>query len=334
MTERILIVGAGSWGLAMSGQLSRCGHHVSLWEPLPTSRDQLRQRREDPDRLPGLHLDNSIQLLDQVSEADSPTLIALVVPSQYVRSTLQSIRDELDLSIPVVNLAKGIETGSLETMSQVITAELPISPEQVAVLSGPSHAEEVLHDLPTTVVAASTSERLTLRVQETFSGGHFRVYVSDDVLGVELGGSLKNPIAIAAGIADALKLGDNTKGALMTRGLAEISRLGVAMGARPETFSGLSGIGDLITTCVSRHSRNRLVGERIGRLERLDDIRADMKMVAEGVDTTRAVMDLGRKYKIEMPITEAVHKTLFDGVNPTEALDELMGRKLRPEIWQ
>ncbi|MCX6835952.1 MAG: NAD(P)H-dependent glycerol-3-phosphate dehydrogenase, partial [candidate division Zixibacteria bacterium] len=215
-----------------------------------------------------------------------------------------------------------------------ISEETCLPLESIATLSGPSHAEEVAIDMPTTVVVASPSNGLAVRVQELFSVGHFRVYACEDVVGVELGGSLKNIIAIAAGIADGLSLGDNTKGALLTRGLAEMTRLGVAMGAQAETFAGLSGFGDLVTTCFSRHSRNRHVGEKVGRGEKLEQVLAGMTMVAEGVETTRSGRDLARRHRVEMPITEEVYRVLFENKDAREALGDLMERRLRAEIWQ
>jgi glycerol-3-phosphate dehydrogenase (NAD(P)+) len=222
----------------------------------------------------------------------------------------------------------------LKRMSQVILDEMSLAGDKIVALSGPSHAEEVIRDMPTTVVAAGSSEALVTEIQELFSDNYFRVYMCHDLVGVELGGSLKNIIAIAAGIADGLGMGDNTKGALMTRGLAEITRLGISMGADPETFAGLSGMGDLITTCISRHSRNRWVGERIGKGEKLDDVLKKMTMVAEGVETTRSGYQLARLHRVEMPITEAVYNVLFENVAPAEAVGNLMGRTLKPEIWQ
>ncbi len=219
-------------------------------------------------------------------------------------------------------------------MSEVVGEETGLPGSRVATLSGPSHAEEVALDMPTTVVAASASADLAMAVQELFSGGNFRVYMSDDVIGVELGGSLKNIIAIAAGIVDGLALGDNTKGALITRGLAEITRLGVAMGARAETFSGLSGLGDLVTTCFSQHSRNRHVGEKLGQGGKLDEVLSGMTMIAEGVETTRSGYDLARRHEVEMPITEEVYRVLFEDKNARKALGNLMERRLRAEIWQ
>lgn len=234
----------------------------------------------------------------------------------------------------IVNLAKGIEAGSLRRMSEVIGEAAGVEPGRVATLSGPSHAEEVARDMPTTVVVASVSTDLALQVQGLFAGEFFRVYQSDDLIGVELGGSLKNIIAIAAGIVDGLALGDNTKGALITRGLAEITRLGVAMGARAETFAGLSGLGDLVTTCYSAHSRNRHVGEKLGTGRKLDEVLADMTMIAEGVETTRSGYDLARRHSVEMPITEEVYHVLFEDKDAREALGNLMERRLRAEIWQ
>jgi len=233
----------------------------------------------------------------------------------------------------IINLAKGIETGTLQRMSQVVRETLDIPEQKIMTLSGPSHAEEVALDMPTTVVAAGSDHALVEEMQRIFSNSTFRVYCSNDLIGVELGGALKNIIAIAVGIAAGLNTGDNTLGALITRGLAEISRLGIAMGADPMTFAGLSGVGDLVTTCVSRHSRNRYVGECIGKGETLDEVLERMTMVAEGVQTTRSGKELAKIHQVEMPLTEAVYKVLFENKPPPEAVQELMGRELKPEIW-
>jgi glycerol-3-phosphate dehydrogenase (NAD(P)+) len=219
-------------------------------------------------------------------------------------------------------------------MSQVIAETTSVPAAQIVTVSGPSHAEEVILDMPTTVVAAGPDASVVSQVQQTFSGHTFRVYASDDIIGVELGGSLKNIIAIASGVADGLGMGDNTRGALVTRGLAEMTRLGLAMGAQAETFAGLSGLGDLVTTCSSRHSRNRQVGERIGRGEKLPAILGSMTMVAEGVDTTRSCRDLARRHNVEMPITNEVYCVLFEQKSPQSAVADLMGRSLKPEVWQ
>ncbi|MDH4156570.1 MAG: NAD(P)-dependent glycerol-3-phosphate dehydrogenase [candidate division Zixibacteria bacterium] len=334
MAERIAVLGAGSWGMAVADLLDRGGHAVTLWEFDESEFRKLVKHRGQPEKLSDFQLGPSIALTNDLQSAVSTaSLLVLAIPSQSLRSALRGIRDVLP-GTGVVNLAKGIEVRTLKRMSEVIAEELGVDPRLVATLSGPSHAEEVVRGMPTAVVAAGVSRDFTAKLQEIFSNASFRVYQSDDLVGVELGGSLKNIIAIGAGIAEGLGMGDNTLGAILTRGLAEITRLGVAMGAQPETFAGLSGIGDLITTCVSRHSRNRFVGDRIGRGERLENVLAGMTMVAEGVQTTRSGHELAGQHEVEMPITDQVYHVLFEGKAPAEAVEQLMERKLKPEIWK
>ncbi len=286
MSERIAILGAGSWGMAVARLLNRNGADITLWEYSREDFEILLKFRGHPDKLKDVRLDDSISLTNDLHDAvKRMDLIVLAVPSQHLRSVLVELKKIPFEANGFINLAKGIETGSLKRMSEVIQEVLDEEKNRIVSISGPSHAEEVVHDIPTAVVAAGSSPDLLRQVQNLFSNQSFRVYQSEDLIGVELGGSLKNIIAIAAGIAAGIGTGDNTLGALITRGLAEISRLGAAMGADPLTFSGLSGIGDLVTTCSSRHSRNRFVGYKIGQGEKLNDILAGMTMVAEGVQT-------------------------------------------------
>jgi glycerol-3-phosphate dehydrogenase (NAD(P)+) len=335
MSESITILGGGSWGMAVAHLLDRKGLPVTLWEYFPEDFEKLINLRGNPDKLPELKLADTIRVTNNLEDAVKSTrLLVVAIPSQFVRSVLTRVGNKAGHLRAIISLAKGIEKKTLKRMSEVILDETSLEADKVIALSGPSHAEEVIRDMPTTVVASGTSEKLVAHVQELFSDSNFRVYMCHDLVGVELGGSLKNIIAIAAGIADGLRMGDNTKGALMTRGIAEITRLGISMGAEPETFAGLSGMGDLITTCISRHSRNRWVGERIGKGEKLDEILRKMKMVAEGVETTRSGYQLARLHGVEMPITEAVYNVLFENVAPAEAVGNLMGRTLKPEIWQ
>ncbi|MFZ5981328.1 MAG: NAD(P)H-dependent glycerol-3-phosphate dehydrogenase [Candidatus Zixiibacteriota bacterium] len=335
MSEHVTILGGGSWGMAVARLLDMNGQRVTVWEFNEADYKKLVEVRGNSDKLPGFRLADSIRVTHDLFDAvDGCRLLVIAVPSQFLRATIKPLRSRMRNLLGVVNLAKGIENKTLKRMSEVIVEESGLPVEKVATLSGPSHAEEVIHDLPTTVVAAGHSEKFVVEIQELFSNNSFRVYKSPDLIGVELGGSLKNIIAIATGIADGLALGDNTKGALITRGLAEITRLGLAMGASLETFAGLSGIGDLVTTCISRHSRNRWVGERIGLGEKLDDILRKMKMVAEGVQTTRSGYELARLHQVEMPITAVVHEVLFENMSPLKAVEQLMGRTLKSEIWQ
>ncbi|MFB6097611.1 MAG: NAD(P)H-dependent glycerol-3-phosphate dehydrogenase, partial [Salinibacter sp.] len=271
---------------------------------------------------------------DLRTAASASSLWAVAIPSQHVRTFASRLSDQVRDGITVVSLAKGIENETLQTMSQVLNEELPgLSAREIGVLYGPSHAEEVAVGRPTTVVAAAPTEPRAERIQDAFMTQRLRVYVNTDVVGVEIGGSAKNVLAIAAGISDGVGYGDNAKAALVTRGLAEIRRLGLAMGAQPRTFAGLAGIGDLVVTCMSAHSRNRYLGEQIGKGQTLDEIQADMDMVAEGVRTTQSLRDLAHRHSVEMPITEAVYAILFEGERPREMVDELMTRSAKREHW-
>jgi glycerol-3-phosphate dehydrogenase (NAD(P)+) len=299
-----------------------------------TTPADLAVTREDKSRLPGVKIFPAIELTDNLKEAATHSdIIFVAVPAQHVRGLCEQLTETGKTIGILVTLAKGIEVSSLQRVSEVVRDALGVGVENVIAVSGPSHAEEVARGIPTSVVAAGQSPEAVIEIQRLLSTPMFRVYSSDDLIGVELGGALKNPIALAAGMLYGLKLGDNTLGALLTRGLAEITRLGVRMGARPETFAGLSGLGDLVTTCVSQHSRNRFVGERIGRGEKLVDILASMTMVAEGVETTRAAVRVAELHKVEMPITQQVHKVLFEDKPPLEALSELMTRELKREVY-
>jgi glycerol-3-phosphate dehydrogenase (NAD(P)+) len=335
MSERVAILGAGSWGMAVAYLLDSNGHQVRLWEFDPDECHRLKSLRGIPEKLKNVELADSIEITNELAFAvEENDLIVLAVPAQTVRSVLKSVRPLIDSSTCLVNLSKGIEAGTVKRVSEIITEETTVPLKNVVALSGPSHAEEVVRDMPTTVVAAGASERYVEHTQKLFSNNSFRVYKSNDLVGVELGGALKNIIAIAAGICDGLSFGDNTKGALITRGLAEMVRLGQALGAQPETFAGLSGLGDLVTTCISRHSRNRHVGERIAMGEKTPDILARLGMVAEGVETTRSGYQLAMQHEVEMPITTEVYRVLFEDKPAAVALGDLMDRTLKAEIWQ
>jgi len=291
--------------------------------------------RENVPMLPGVRIPESVEITGDFNQtARDKDLLVIAVPSHVVRGVAQRLEGlELNETV-VVSGVKGIETETLKRMSEVILEEAPqLVPEQIVVLSGPSHAEEVSRGIPTAVVSASVSKETAQKVQRAFMTPQFRVYVNTDVIGVELGGALKNIIAIAAGICDGAGYGDNTKAALMTRGLVEITRLGVAMGAEPMTFAGLSGMGDLIVTCMSRYSRNRYVGEQIGKGRTLREVLDEMVMVAEGVRTTQSAYELAHRYRVEMPITEKVYEVLFKGKDPQEAMYELMVRDAKAEKW-
>ena len=335
MPVHVGIIGAGSWGMAVARLLSRNGHAVTLVEADRREFDILVSHRGNPSRLPGFTLPDDIVISDDPDRVVRDCeMLCLAVPAQHLRSVLVRISEPIHHLKAVVNLAKGIEIRTLHRMSEVVVETVSASLSKVITVSGPSHAEEVILDMPTAVVAAGVHEDAVREVQQVFSGSSFRVYASDDVIGVEVGGSLKNIIAIATGITDGLGMGDNTRGALVTRGLAEMTRLGLAMGAKSATFAGLSGLGDLVTTCSSRHSRNRYVGEQIGRGRRLPEILESMAMVAEGVDTARSGWELGRRYQVELPITNEVYQVLFEHKSPESAVADLMGRTLKNEIWQ
>jgi len=332
--KAVSVLGAGSWGIAVANLLATEGNAVTLWMHAATTPADLAVTREDKSRLPGVKIFPAIELTDNLKEAATHSdIIFVAVPAQHVRGLCEQLTETGKTIGILVTLAKGIEVSSLQRVSEVVRDALGVGVENVIAVSGPSHAEEVARGIPTSVVAAGQSPEAVIEIQRLLSTPMFRVYSSDDLIGVELGGALKNPIALAAGMLYGLKLGDNTLGALLTRGLAEITRLGVRMGARPETFAGLSGLGDLVTTCVSQHSRNRFVGERIGRGEKLVDILASMTMVAEGVETTRAAVRVAELHKVEMPITQQVHKVLFEDKPPLEALSELMTRELKREVY-
>jgi glycerol-3-phosphate dehydrogenase (NAD(P)+) len=330
---KISVLGAGGWGTTLAILLYYNGHDVTLWEFNKHYAKVLEKTRENKTFLPGIKIPVEITITHDIEEASvNKNLIVLAVPSQFLRSVIKNIKPSDIKDTIIVNVAKGIENNSLMTMTQMLRDEIPLLDEgQIGVLSGPSHAEEVSRRIPTAVVAASKNHDTSKTIQSSFMTSYFRVYSSTDVLGVELGGSFKNVIAIGAGIIDGAKFGDNTKAAIMTRGVAEIARLGVAMGACPDTFSGLSGMGDLIVTCMSRHSRNRYVGEQIGAGKKLKEVLKSMNMVAEGVETSRSASQLAEKCNIDTPITSEVYKILFEDKDPVKATTDLMTRDMRME---
>ena len=335
MPPPVTLFGAGSWGTALAVHLARADRDVTLWGRRAERVEQIRRSRENPPYLPGIRIPDSVRVtadLDEAAEASS--LWAVAVPSQHLRAVAETLRPHTRPEGLVVSLAKGIENDTLMTMSQVLREVLGAVPEaQIGVLSGPSHAEEVAEERPTTVVAAAPDERVAERIQDAFMTDGLRVYVNTDVIGVEIGGAAKNVLAIAAGIGDGVGYGDNAKAALITRGLAEIRRLGLAMGARPHTFAGLTGIGDLVVTCMSAHSRNRSLGEQIGRGRTLEEVLSAMEMVAEGVRTTQSIHDLAQRHGLEMPITEAVYAVLFQDRDPRAMVEQLMTRSPKRENW-
>ncbi|HCD35794.1 MAG TPA: NAD(P)H-dependent glycerol-3-phosphate dehydrogenase [Chlorobium sp.] len=329
----ISVLGAGSWGTTLAILLAEKGYRVKLWAHRPAFAEQLRRDRENTSYLKGSIFPPSLEVESDLSLALQDTsMIVTAVPSQALRETVRQFSSLRLEGRTVVNVAKGIEVGSGKRMSEVLADELPnLLPSRVAALYGPSHAEEVARNQPTTVVASSPSIETAEAVQEVFHTGMFRVYVNTDIVGVEVAGSVKNIIAIAAGISDGIGFGDNAKAAIITRGMAEISRFALKLGGDPMTISGLSGIGDLVVTCLSRHSRNRFVGEEIGKGRTLEDIVSHMNMVAEGVHTSRAVYELSSSLDVDMPITRAVYEMLFEGKAAEEAILDLMTREPKPE---
>lgn len=332
---RIGILGAGSWGTALAILLADNGHQVTLWSALPKEVEQLQVHRTLPDRLPGAVLPDSIIVSGDLEESClDKQLIVFAVASPYVRSTAKAAAPFLDRKVPIVNVAKGIEESTLMTLTEIIESELVADngdKGDVAVLSGPSHAEEVSLRVPTTCVAGAATRETACLIQDLFMSECFRVYTSPDVVGIELGGSLKNVIALAAGIADGLGFGDNTKAALITRGINEISRLGMAMGGQLETFAGLSGIGDLIVTCTSNHSRNHNAGYLIGSGKTPEEAMEEVHQVVEGVHCAKAALKLAGKYQVDMPIVEKMNEVLFEGKSPKDAVSELLLRDKKIE---
>ena len=321
---KIGIIGSGSWGMALSVLLYNNGHEVTVWSALPEEIREMQQTHRHH-TLPDLELPDHMVFTEDLEETmTGKDLLVTAVPSVYVRSTAKRMNPFCRYGQVVVNVAKGIEESSLMTLSEILEEELPMA--DVAVLSGPSHAEEVSKSLPTTCVAGATTKKTAEYIQSLFMSEVFRVYTSPDILGIELGGSLKNVIALAAGIADGLGYGDNTKAALITRGIAEISRLGTAMGGKIQTFGGLSGIGDLIVTCASMHSRNRRAGILMGQGKTMEEATNEVKMVVEGIYSAKAALALSEKYEVSMPIVEQVNAVLFEGKSASEAVRDLMLR--------
>ncbi|QUH27390.1 NAD(P)H-dependent glycerol-3-phosphate dehydrogenase [Vallitalea guaymasensis] len=326
----VSVLGAGSWGTALAILLNNNGHEVALWSIIEDEVNLLNDTRENKSKLPGIHIPDEINITNNLKEAIlGKDMLVMAVPSKFVRNTANLMKEYVTKDQIIVNVAKGLEDDSLYTLADVINDEMPDNP--VAVLSGPSHAEEVSRNIPTTCVAGSKDHDIAKKVQDIFMNSDFRVYTSSDVIGIEMGGALKNVIALAAGISDGIGFGDNTKAAIMTRGITEISRLGVAMGAETQTFAGLSGIGDLIVTCTSMHSRNRRAGILIGKGYSLQEALDEVKMVVEGVYTAKAALDLSEKYKVEMPIIREVNEVLFKGKDTKKAVEDLMIRDKKIE---
>lgn len=327
---KVGILGAGSWGCALAAVLDQNGHQVCVWSVIEAEVAMLKEHHEHIDKLKGVKLSERMEFTSDLKETIAETdVLVLAVPSPYTRSTAKSMAPYVKENQLIVSVAKGIEENTLMTLSDIIKEEIPQA--EVAVLCGPSHAEEVGAKLPTTLVAGAKSKKTAEYVQSLFMNEVFRVYTSPDVLGMEIGGALKNVIALAAGMADGMGFGDNTKAALITRGIAEIGRLAVRMGAKEETINGLTGIGDLIVTCASKHSRNRKAGMLMGQGYTMEQAMDEVKMVVEGVYSAKAAIALGRKYQVSMPIIEEVHAVLFEGKAAKEGVMNLMLRDKRAE---
>ena len=327
---RIGILGAGSWGTALAILLHDNGHNVTVWSIHEKEVEMLNTTRRHESKLPGVEIPEGILFTTDMKETMSDKdVCVLAVPSPFIRSTCQKMKSYVRAGQIIVNVAKGIEESTLYTLTDIIEEEMPYA--DACVLSGPSHAEEVSRRLPTTCVVSARTRKTAEYLQSVFVSPVFRVYISPDMLGIELGGALKNVIALAAGTADGLGYGDNTKAALITRGIAEIARLGIKMGGRPETFYGLTGIGDLIVTCASVHSRNRKAGYLMGKGYTMQEAMDEVQMVVEGVYSAKAALTLAQKYQVEMPIVEQVNKVLFENKNAEEAVKELMIRDKKME---
>lgn len=327
---KVNVLGAGSWGTALSLLLNKNGHQVKLWSALEDEVKLLQEKREHPNKLPGVHIPEDVEITSDLEGClKDPDVVVLAVPSPFTRSTAKQMAPFVKEGQIIVNVAKGVEEKTLMTLSEIISQEIPVA--DVCVLSGPSHAEEVGREIPTTCVVSAETRKTAEYLQGIFMSPVFRVYTTPDILGVELGGALKNVIALAAGTADGLGYGDNTKAALITRGIAEIARLGTKMGARIETFYGLSGIGDLIVTCASVHSRNRKAGYLMGQGRTMKQAMDEVQMVVEGVYSAKAAKSLAQKYEVDMPIIMEVNKVLFEEKSAADAVRDLMVRDKKVE---
>ncbi len=331
MKNRIAVIGAGSFGTSLAMLLVGKGHDVAIWGRKKSQMALMRDTHENPHYLPGIRLPEELKIVDEMGDAlKTADIVLFSVPAQQFRTVFIDAKRYLTGNEIIVNVAKGIEKGTLLRLSQVAKEILP--EVKYVTLSGPSHAEEVAKALPTTVAVASDDAELAKLIQEVFNTDRFRVYTNDDIAGVELGGSLKNIIALGAGISDGMGFGDNAKAAMMTRGITEMSRLGIAMGAKPETFSGLTGLGDLIVTCTSMHSRNRRCGIMIGQGLTVEQAKEEIGMVVEGLSTAEAAGALAEKYNIEMPITQCICLMIEGKINANDAVEILMGRKTKNEM--
>lgn len=331
--KKVCVLGAGSWGTALSIVLANNGNNVSLWTLNENQKETINSKKTNDKYLPNIKIPENITATCDLENAlKGSEIIVLSVPSQAIRDVCKKIKDYINPNQIIVNTSKGLERNTGLRISEIVYSE--IENARFAVLSGPSHAEEVALNLPTTITVASKSNEDATKVQSLFNNNNFRVYTNTDIIGVELGGTLKNIIAFGAGICDGIGYGDNTKSALITRGLAEIKRLGVSLGANAETFSGLSGIGDLIVTCTSKHSRNRKAGMLIGQGKNLEETLKEVQMVVEGIVATEVTYMLSKEKGIEMPITEAIYSVLYNNVPAKKAVEELMSRDSKSEIFK
>ncbi|HEX6207620.1 MAG TPA: NAD(P)H-dependent glycerol-3-phosphate dehydrogenase [Actinomycetota bacterium] len=331
--SRVAVIGAGSWGTAFARIPAEKDVETVLWARRPELAVEIGSRHENPDYLPGTTLPPSLTSTSDLEEAAARAeVLVMAVPSHAFREVFREVGPFLGSEAPVVSLTKGIEQGSLRRMTEVMAEEAELDPRRVAVVSGPNLAKEVVAGMPSATVVACVDEERAGHLQELFMAPYFRVYTNPDVIGVEMAGALKNVVAIAAGIADGMGFGDNSRASLITRGLAEITRLGVKLGGAPLTFAGLAGMGDLVATCISRLSRNRTLGEALGRGRSLEEIVGEMRMVAEGVKSSRPVLALADREGVEMPIAEHVVKVLYEGVSPADMAASLMTRAARPEL--
>ena len=327
---KITVLGGGTWAIGLTIQLATAGHDVTVWSALESEIEMLSTTHAHVN-LPGASIPDSVKYtLDDKEAVTDKDILVMAVASSFTRKTAKRIAPLVKTGQIIVDVAKGIEEGTLKTLSEQIEDEIP--GVRVVALSGPTHAEEVSRFLPTTIVASSPDKEVAMYIQDVFMTDTLRVYTSSDIKGVELGGSLKNVVALAAGIADGLGYGDNAKAALITRGIAEISRLGVKMGCRPETFSGLTGMGDLIVTCASMHSRNRRCGILLGQGKSLEEAQKEVGMVVEGIYSAKAAIELGKKYDVSLPIIEQVNLILFEGKDAGTAVKELMLREKKDEV--
>jgi glycerol-3-phosphate dehydrogenase (NAD(P)+) len=331
LKTRVAVLGGGSWGTALSVLLSKNCVDTGIWVRSDEQFNTMYNKRENPKYLPGVRLPEQLVISTDMDEIlDDSNIVVLAVPTHSVRELLVQLQDKINKNRIIVNVAKGIENNSKKRISEIVKEYFPDN--DFVALSGPSHAEEVAFDIPTTVVSASRNKKVAEYIQDVFSCSTFRVYTNPDVVGVELGGALKNIIALGAGISDGLGYGDNTKAALMTRGIYEMSKLGVALGADPDTFSGLSGIGDLIVTCTSMHSRNRRAGILIGQGLSMEKAAEEIGMVVEGIKTTKSTFELAGDIGVEMPITKELYNVLYKGADVRESVGKLMGRSMKHEM--